>query len=132
MPLHAGDRSDRGGNDISAAYGIIEGRMNLHWLWDGPLAERAITDGTNLSHFYSAKQRATFAAGNTEDWSREAWAVSREFAYATAEDAAPCGPPITTRAKIDNNEIVKLIPVVRLQIVRGGLRLAHLLDDALN
>lgn len=30
QPLHAGDRSDRGGNDLPVTYGIIAGRTNLH------------------------------------------------------------------------------------------------------
>ena len=44
MPLHAGDRSDKGGNDVKSSYGIVAGaRMNMHGIWDGALAERAIT-----------------------------------------------------------------------------------------
>ncbi len=131
MPLHAGDRSDRGGNDVSAAYGIVEGRMNLHWLWDGPLAERAITDGSNIVRAYSASERAEMNAGTSEDWSREAWQISRDFAYTSAEDGPICGPKIESRAKIDNDEIKNLIPVARLQIQRAGLRIARLLDEAL-
>ena len=131
MPLHAGDRGDRGGNDVSASYGIISGSMNLHWLWDGPLAERAITDGPALVRRYSAAERAQLESGTTEDWSREAWAVSREFAYAAAQKGDPCGPPLKTRAQIDDAEIAALVPVARLQIERAGLRLAHLLDAAL-
>ena len=42
MPLHSGDRDDRGGNDLAAQYGIAPGR-NLHAIWDGPMAERGIT-----------------------------------------------------------------------------------------
>lgn len=131
MPLHSGDRSDRGGNDVSAAYGFIEGRTNLHSLWDGPLAERAITDGSNLAIRYDDEIRAKLTEGNTEDWAREAWQVSRDHAYPTAEDRASCGEPLKTRAKIDNDEIVKLIPIARLQIQRSGLRIAMLIDKAL-
>ena len=40
MPLHSGDLDDRGGNDRETTYGIVPG-LNLHWVWDGPLAERA-------------------------------------------------------------------------------------------
>ena len=34
---------DKGGNDVKANYGIIAGRTNLHSIWDGYLAERAIS-----------------------------------------------------------------------------------------
>ncbi len=131
MPLHAGDRSDRGGNDVSAAYGIVEGAMNLHWMWDGPLAERSITDGTDLVRRYSADERSQLAGGTSEDWSREAWTISRDSAYATAEEGPSCSPVTPTRKRVDNAEIAMLVPVARLQVERAGLRLARLLDEAL-
>jgi S1/P1 Nuclease len=134
MPLHAGDRGDRGGNDVKAAYGIVAGRVNLHLLWDGPLAERAITTPPAgpkaLVAGLNAGERAQIAAGSTEDWSREVWAFSRDVAYATALGGDPCGP-VPPRAAITNAQIETLIPSVRGQISRAGLRLARLLDEAL-
>jgi hypothetical protein len=134
MPLHAGDRGDRGGNDVKAAYGIVAGRVNLHLLWDGPLAERAITTPPagpkGLVAGLNADERVQLAAGSTEDWSREVWAFSRDVAYATALGGDPCGP-VPPRAVIDNAQIEKLIPEVRKQISKAGLRLARLLDEAL-
>ncbi len=132
MPLHSGDRSDRGGNDVSAAYGIIEGRMNLHWLWDGPLAERAISDGPEMVRRYSELEKAELSAGSTDDWAMQAWQVSREHSYKTAEDAPSCGAPLTRRGLVDNAEIPALVPIARLQVERSALRLARLLDDALH
>jgi hypothetical protein len=131
MPLHSGDRSDRGGNNVRAAYGIIEGRMNLHWLWDGPLAERAITDGPHMVRRYSAEEKAALASGMTESWAMEAWQISRDHSYKTAEDADSCGPPLTRRAIVDNDEIPALVPIARLQIKRSALRLARLLEETL-
>jgi S1/P1 Nuclease len=134
MPLHAGDRGDRGGNDVKAAYGIVAGRVNLHLLWDGPLAERAITTPPagpkSLVADLNAGERAQLAAGSTEDWSRENWAFARDTAYATALDGDPCGP-IPPRAAISNAKIEALLPAVRGQITKAGLRLARLLDEAL-
>ena len=134
MPLHAGDRGDRGGNDVKAAYGIVAGRVNLHSLWDGPLAERAITTPpagpTALVAGLNTGERAQLAAGSTEDWSRENWAIARDTAYAVALDGDPCGP-IPPRAAISNAKIEALIPAVRGQITKAGLRLARLLDEAL-
>ena len=134
MPLHAGDRGDRGGNDVKAAYGIVAGRVNLHLLWDGPLAERAITTPPagpkGLTAGLNIGERAQLAAGSTEDWSREAWAFSRDTAYSIALDGNPCGP-VPPRAQISNAKIEALIPDVRQQITKAGLRLARLLDEAL-
>ncbi|MEC7624578.1 MAG: S1/P1 nuclease, partial [Pseudomonadota bacterium] len=55
MPLHSGDHNDRGGNDREAAYGIVPG-LNLHWVWDGPLAERAISGNPPIARRYSAAE----------------------------------------------------------------------------
>ena len=43
QPMHAGDHGDLGGNRVAANYGVIGGRANLHGIWDGWLAERAIS-----------------------------------------------------------------------------------------
>ncbi len=58
------------------------------------------------------------------------WQESREFAYGTVM-ADPCGPVPATRPVIEEALTQRLIPVVRSQIARGGLRLARLLDEAL-
>ncbi|MCW3846223.1 S1/P1 nuclease [Sphingomonas sp. LB-2] len=131
QPLHAGDRGDLGGNQVKAAYGIYAPeRFNLHSVWDGPLAERAITDGPPLVRAYSDAERGPVWIGTTEDWSRENWQVAHDFAYATAAGGDPCGP-LPPRAVLDDATIAKLVPPARLQVLRGGLRLARLLDEAL-
>ncbi len=135
MPLHAGDRTDRGGNDVKAAYGMVEGRINLHLLWDGYLAERAITSPPSgpvgIADGLTAEKRDQLSAGTTEDWSRESWALAKDVVYATALDGDPCGT-VPVRAQIDNEKIERLIPEVRGQMLKGGLRLARLLDAALS
>ncbi len=131
MPLHAGDRSDRGGNDLKAAYGAFAGsRLNMHAIWDGYLAERAISTPPGGARGLLTEVRAEMAAGSVEDWSRESWGVARDAVYAVAL-GDPCGPK-PPRAVLDNAKIEALIPATRQQIVRGGVRLARLLDEALN
>ena len=133
MPLHAGDRGDRGGNDVKVAYGLIEGRANLHSVWDGWIAERGITQppGGPLALLAEVSDRAGVQTGTAEDWSREGWAVSRDIAYATALDGDPCGDKPASRLRFDEAKVRALVPTVRQQITRGGLRLARLLDEAL-
>lgn len=132
MPLHAGDHADLGGNQVRAAYGIYApDRLNLHSIWDGALAERAITDGPPLVRRYSAAEAAPIQAGTTEDWSREAWDISRSVTYPSAVGDEPCKVAPPPRAKLDDATIVRLVPIARLQIERAGLRLARLLDEAM-
>ncbi|MBS0479977.1 MAG: hypothetical protein JSR79_11845 [Proteobacteria bacterium] len=131
QPLHAGEKGDKGGNDVKADYGVFTAsRLNLHSIWDGYLAERAISTGPNLVRRYPAAERARIAAGGVTDWSRESWQVARDVTYATAIGGDPCGAT-PTRVKLDNEAIERLIPTVRLEVKRGGLRLAKMLDQAL-
>jgi hypothetical protein len=132
QPLHAGDNGDLGGNRVKADYGIVaNARLNLHSIWDGYLSERSISAPPSLIRVYSRAERAEMAAGTTEDWSRESWAISRDSAYAPVRDGNACGTQGEVRGKLSDAQIEALVPVVRLQIERGGLRLARLLDEAL-
>ena len=132
MPLHAGDHGDLGGNQVKAAYGIYApDRLNLHSIWDGALAERAITTGPTLVRHYSPAAAAPVQAGTTADWSREAWQISRDVTYPSAVGDQPCSVQPPARALLDEATIQRLIPVARLQVERAGLRLARLLDEAL-
>ena len=131
QPLHAGDKADKGGNDVAAAYGIYApARLNLHSVWDGPLAERAITSGPTLARRYPAATRRRLAAGTVADWSRESWLVSRDVVYTSALGGDPCGPS-PARARLDDATIARLAPIEREEVLKGGLRLAKLLDRAL-
>ena len=130
QPLHAGEKDDKGGNDVKAAYGIYApARLNLHSIWDGYLAERAITTGPSLVRRYPAAIAAKITAGDVTDWSRESWQVSHDATYASVM-ADPCAP---SPASVTLNEatVRKLVPIARLEVERGGLRLAKLLDAAL-
>lgn len=133
QPLHAGDHADRGGNDLRTDYGIASGkRMNIHSIWDGFLAERSITTPPALVRAYPAEEKARMSAGTIEDWSRENWETARDFGYATAIAGDPCAKPSRdSRGHIDEAEIERIVPAMREGIVKGGLRLARLLDEAL-
>jgi hypothetical protein len=134
QPMHAGDHADLGGNRVAANYGIIGGRTNLHSIWDGWLAERAVTTppaGPDaLLASVGAGERQRLAAGSVEDWSREMWGKARTLAYQTLV-GDPCGDKPVTRPTLGENDVRALIPAVRGNVLAGGIRLARLLDDAL-
>ena len=130
QPFHAGDRGDLGGNNALADYGIVRSpRMNLHAIWDGLLAERAISTPPSLVRRYPAAVRRRLGAGTVTDWSREGWQVAR-LAYDAATGGAGCAP-YPARGNLDAATITRLVPVAREEVRKGGLRLARLLDSAL-
>ena len=134
QPMHAGDRGDLGGNKVAANYGLVGGRTNLHSIWDGYLAERSISTPPGgpggLLGTIPVSERAALAAGTVTDWSRESWEASRSQAY-TSLLGDPCGAKTELRPTLTEADVQVLIPVVRREILAGGLRLGRLLDDAL-
>ncbi len=135
QPLHSGDRSDLGGNRATARYGEVGGRINLHMIWDGYLAERAISTPSpgpeGVLNDLPLSERPAAASGTVEDWSRENWDVARDHVYAPVSGGDPCANR-PDRVVLDNKAIEAAIPVLRRQVARGGLRLARLLDEALS
>ena len=131
MPLHSGDKNDRGGNDREAAYGFAPG-LNLHWVWDGPLAERAITSARpSLVRRYSPAELAELGGGTSADWGRESWQIARDFVYPTAFDTnAPCEQDLPDSVQLTQEDIAAAIPISQRRVTQAGLRMAQMLDEA--
>lgn len=131
MPLHSGDNEDRGGNDREAAYGIKPG-YNLHSIWDGPLAERAISDPADpVVRRYSPAERADLTGGTPDDWGRESWEIARSFVYPTAFDTDDvCAAPLPMETALSQEDIVRGVPIAKRRVQQAGLRIADLLESA--
>ena len=131
MPLHSGDREDRGGNDRGADYGFVP-KLNLHWIWDGPLTERAITDTADpVVRRYSAAERQELGGGSPADWGRESWQISRAFVYPTAFDTDDvCGEALPDSTALTQDDIARGIPIARRRVQQAGIRIADYLEAA--
>ncbi|WP_404713417.1 S1/P1 nuclease [Sphingomonas sp. MMS24-J13] len=134
QPLHAAEHDgDQGGNKVKMSYGALP-RTNLHSVWDGLLAERSISTPLSGSAGILAEvppaERARLASGTIEDWSRDSWEMAKSQVYGSVIPNICTAKPGTVA--MDEATIEKLIPVVRLQVAKGGLRLARLLDEALD
>ena len=133
QPLHAVDhKDDGGGNGARTDYGVVTyPRLSLHRVWDGYLPERAISTSPSLVRAYPTAERAALAAGSVADWRRESWDIARTQTYPTAFGADHCSLSKDSRGAISQSSIEALVPVIRDQVTKGGLRLARLLDEAL-
>ncbi len=131
MPLHSGDKNDRGGNDRETDYGIVPS-LNLHWIWDGPLAERAITTGDRpIVRRYSNAERTDLGGGTPADWGRESWKISRDIVYPTAFDTQDvCGQDLPNKTALSQEDIVQGVPIARRRVQQAGIRIAKLLESA--
>jgi hypothetical protein len=133
QPLHIGDKNDRGGNDVLAAFGYKSpDRMNLHRIWDSDLAERALTEPPKVTPRISAARRRAHAQGDVADWARESWELSRGIAYPALRDYPDtCPAKSMQRAVVDAPYVAAATPIVKTQVERAGVRLAMLLNAAL-
>lgn len=130
MPLHSGDKNDRGGNDRETDYGIVPG-LNLHRIWDGALAERAITTGENpIVRRYNEAEKVELAGGNAAGWGRESWQLARDMVYPNAFDRDPCAGELPQETALTQEDIVEAVPVARRRVQQAGLRIAALLESA--
>ncbi len=145
QPLHIGDKADLGGNQVRAAYGVIAPeRMNLHWIWDSHLAERALTEPPAIGpQSITAAQRRAWTAGPADTaarvnlWARDAWEVSRTIAYPQLQDYPDsCPLPAAARRSLPRGTVTAAYisaatPAVRDQVAKAGTRMARLINEAL-
>lgn len=134
QPLHVSFKDDRGGNNIKTS-GIC-GSSNLHSVWDTCLVENAIgTESPTAAavSFLSAvspAQALAWMKSTPVDWANESLAIvkSGQTEYCKMNDGR-CDAP-APNLNIDSAYIRANVPVVREQLLKAGLRLARLLDQA--
>ena len=132
QPLHVSFVDDRGGNSIRTS-GQCPG--NLHAVWDtclvlysvGPDVSEAATD---LLAVITPEIKAEWNASVPRDWANESFAIAEapQTMYCAMRgsscDMTNSGLDISAQY-LDANE-----PVVKQQLQKAGVRLAHLLDTA--
>ena len=118
-PMHAGHLSDLGGNRVPVLYFGKE--TNLHSVWDTSLVESAhrwsYTEWREQIDRLPEEAAAEAASGEPVDWFRETLALCTEIYEATPEGT-----------KISYDYVSKYTPIIERQLLRGGLRLARLLN----
>ncbi len=119
QPLHIGRAEDKGGNDIQVRW-FNEG-TNLHRVWDENMIEE-----WNMSYIELAENAKTLSKeqikaiekGTVLDWMRDTRKLTQPV-YESVE----VGEKLRYRYSYDHFE------TVRIQLQKGGIRLAKLLND---
>lgn len=116
QPLHVGYGKDRGGNKTKVMF--FGELTNLHRLWDSQLIDYEKLSYTEFAHFINTQdpqKLQLLAQGNIQDWFIESHKIvtklyknkSKEYGY---------------------SYIYNHMPIVKEQLLRGGVRLAVLLN----
>ncbi len=118
QPLHVGRAADRGGNDIQVQW-FKEG-SNLHRVWDEDMINFYLMSYTELANSLpvaSKKQIREIQSGNPIDWIYESKDLSKQI-YAS----------VKTGEQLRYKYMYQHFDTVRMQLQKGGLRLAKLLN----
>lgn len=148
QPLHAISDADLGGNCEKLDPPIGKAK-NLHALWDGEIVNEVNPSdqvlAADLEHEIQAlttQQQHDMASGNPNDWSWQSHEIALKDIYYKLHIPIE-GPMFPTNCseapgeitefhpQIDGLYIDTMEPIVRLQLERGGLRLAKVLNESL-
>jgi hypothetical protein len=134
QPLHVSFRDDRGGSDIRVS-GVCG--PNLHAVWDTCLVLEAVgphapAAASALLDSLKPDAAETWIKSSPKDWANETFAIAEQATTGYCQKAGvACNAP-GERVRIDRAYLDANTPVVRLQLLKAGVRLAHLLDDAIS
>jgi hypothetical protein len=116
---------DHGGNDVHVTF--FGENANLHSVWDTLLIERIDPNtesyAQRLDAALTGSDISTFEGGTVEDWALESHAVAVKVAYG----ALPHGETLDLGASY----FQIAAPAVDLQLQKAGIRLALILNEAL-
>lgn len=119
-PMHTGHLSDLGGNLRPVLF--FDKETNLHSIWDTSIPEAAhrwgYTEWQVQIDRASEDEAARIQSGEPRDWLLETYAICEEVYAQTPEGT-----------KVSYDYIARYTPVIERQFLRGGLRLARLLNE---
>lgn len=119
QPMHMGHYSDLGGNRHTIIY--FNRDNNLHSVWDSAIVESAhkwsYTEWQREIDRASDEYIADIIKGTPSDWGRETYQIATKIYEKTPQGY-----------KASYDYVAEWTPVIEQQFLKGGLRLAHLLN----
>jgi hypothetical protein len=117
QPLHAGNGTDRGGNDVKVEFFWDD--SNLHRVWDSGLIDRKDLSFTEWSAWLSVK---------ISDEQAQEWMTTDPLIY-IAESAQIRDEIYPDGEKLSWDYLYNHIPTVKLRLQQGGVRIAAYLNE---
>lgn len=127
QPLHCADNGDQGGNQVDVSY--FGYRTNLHSVWDSGVLRRMGSPDDLFNRLVAEltpQQAADWSRGTPESWAAEVHNAARDVAYRRLPQV-PKG-----RVIVLSEPYARFAePLVRMQLQKGGVRIAAVLNQAL-
>ena len=129
QPLHCADNNDRGGNEVKVVFfghtdNPAGNPWNLHAVWDTGLIEHRGWTDTKYAHkltlYLDPQTIPALQAGTTIDWALQSHSNAVHFAYS-----------IPATHELGGAYYRKVKPVLDDSLLKGGLRLARVLNEVL-
>jgi hypothetical protein len=134
QPLHASDDHDQGGNRKLAS-GPDIGSNNLHHDWDTEFVARLGASDTDIARVLIARitaaDRARWSSGTPLDWALETYAVSKKHDYGALPAASGGEAPPAPQYQLSQAYVDEATAVTAEQLSKAGVRVAFLLNRAL-
>lgn len=120
QPMHMGHQTDLGGNRVSVEF--FKEKTNLHHVWDEDLVEAGhhwtYDEWTDQIDRATKQEEAEILKGELNDWGKETFALATLVYKET-----PAG------TKLSYDEVARWTPLIEQQFLKGGLRLAMILNE---
>ena len=120
QPMHMGHKTDLGGNRVQVT--VLKQSANLHSAWDTSLVESAhkwsTSEWVDQIDRADKKTMKAMGQGTLDDWAKETYALATQVYADTPEGT-----------KISYDYVAKATPVIEQQLLKGGIRLAKILND---
>lgn len=119
-PMHAGHKSDRGGNGTQVKY--FGKQKKLHSVWDSEIVESAHKWGYTEWQYQvdraSKSEVKAIAQGTPNDWIEETVELARDVYENSPKNV-----------NLSYDYVSLYAPVIEQQFLKGGIRLAKLLEE---
>ncbi len=141
QPLHAANRHDRGGNLVQVAFfgerdNPPYGTINLHTIWDVHMVQRLVAEKGGEAVIVSAPigepERRAMEGGDVAAWIAEGTLIARTSVYSVLPGHFSCGGKVHEVLEIGQPYYAMAAPIVEAQIRKAGVRLARILNEALD
>ncbi len=114
MPLHAGYDNDLGGNKVTVQYDTAK-NLNLHWFWDENIIQFTKIKESDCLRWYDELKQNANEPINFYGWMMDS--------HSLVDAVYDFKGNILTKEYLQKNKIV-----VEKQLMKGGLRLANVLN----